>query len=134
MFYKPFILTFMLTKMFDATKFSPGITYDDQGILTICGRCIIEDPDKFFSPLFQWIQKYNKNRLTLEIRIEYLNTGSTKQILTLLKMMKANPHITDKYVKWYYEPDDEDMEDLGKDYESIVHIPFGFYELNEEAV
>ena len=66
--------------------------------------------------------------------MEYMNTSSSKQVFVILKSIKENYHIKDVYIKWYYESDDEDMLEMGKDYESMVHIPIDFYEYSDNAV
>ena len=35
-------------------------------------------------------------------------------------------------INWYYEDDDEDSHDLGREFESIINIPFTFHVLSEE--
>ena len=34
-------------------------------------------------------------------------------------------------VHWYYETDDEDMEEAGEDYQAIVELPFCMIEVEE---
>ena len=35
------------------------------------------------------------------------------------------------HVNWYFETDDEDMEEAGEDYEAIVDLPFKIIEVEE---
>jgi hypothetical protein len=67
------------------------------------------------------------------IKLEYINTSSSKQIFNLLKLIHENSTILDVNVQWYYEEGDEDTYELGKDIESEIRIPFEFLEYAETA-
>lgn len=118
----------------EATKISPRVVLDPNGEMLIQGRSIIEDTTVFYKPIIDWVKNVTCPQITLIVKLEYMNTSSSKQLLTVLKSLASNSSIRTIYVKWYYEEDDEDMLDLGKDYESLIHIPFDFYELTGEAV
>lgn len=116
------------------TKSSPRIELNPEGEIIIHGRSIIEDTYTFYKPILEWIRDTTCETMTVEVRLEYMNTSSSKQLLNILKTVAGNPHFNSIYVKWYYEEDDEDMLDLGKDYESLIHIPFDFYEYSGEPL
>ena len=69
----------------------------------------------------------------MNVQLEYFNTSSSKCILDVFKKLegihKSNNEVI---INWYYEEDDEDMLDMGKDYESLIRIPFDFFELSSE--
>lgn len=123
----------MSTIIIEATKSTPRVELNPHGELIIQGRSIIEDTVVFYKPLIDWAKTVDCREITVVVKLEYMNTSSSKQILTILKAVASNHNINTIYVKWFYEEDDEDMLDLGKDYESIIHIPFDFYELSTEA-
>jgi hypothetical protein len=50
-------------------------------------------------------------------------------MLILFKSIKKHYNSTNILINWYYETDDEDMLDLGKDIESLINVPVDFYEL-----
>ena len=78
-----------------------------------------------------WIKNCQSKKFTLEIKLEYVNTSSTKVLLDFMKSIKDFYNSSNIFINWYYESDDEDMFDLGKDFESIICIPIDFYELCE---
>lgn len=123
----------MKNSIIEATQFSPKVEMNPEGELTISGRCIMEDTIKFFTPVIEWIDKLSCSELVIEIRLEYMNTSSSKQVLNMIKAVVANPLIRTTYIKWFYEADDEDMLDIGRDFESLIHVPFDFYEMSGEA-
>jgi hypothetical protein len=121
----------MSTTIIEATKTSPRVELNPYGKFILEGRSIVEDTVTFYQPIIDWVEKAACEEMNVEIRMEYLNTSSTRQLLALLKAVAANPHFSSVNVKWYYEEDDEDILDLGKDYESLIHIPFEFQVTSE---
>ena len=95
------------------------------GVLSLAGRSIPENSIEFYKPLLSWIEEYKSSQAeqtTLQIKLEYFNTSSSKCLLDLFKKLES---IGGKStVEWFYENDDEDMLEAGEDYEAIVHIPF----------
>lgn len=117
----------------EATKNSPMVELNPEGIMIIQGRSIIEDTISFYNPIIDWVKQCSSKKFTLEVRLEYMNTSSSKQVFTILKTIKDNFSVKDVYIKWYYEEDDEDMLDTGKDFESLIRIPIDFYEYSDHA-
>ncbi len=122
-----------MNTIIEATKSSPKVELNPEGSMIISGRSIIEDTIVFFRPIIEWVKEAKCSQITIEVRMEYMNSSSSKQMLNVLKAVASNPNIRTIYVKWFYENDDEDMLELGKDYESLIHIPFDFYEYYEAA-
>lgn len=123
----------MKSTIIEASKSSPYVELNPQGSIVIQGRSIIEDTVIFFKPIIDWVKQATCISMTMEVRMEYMNTSSSKQLLDILRAVASNPNFSSVYIKWYYEEDDEDMLDLGRDYESLIHIPFDFYEYSGEA-
>ena len=116
---------------------SPQIDFNpDTGLLKIEGRSIPENPVKFYQPIEDWVCEFiatNPKELTLYIHLDYLNTHSTECLLILMKKLEAYYKTSKNNVKvsWNFDEDDEDMESLGEDLESIAHIPFEYKEILE---
>ncbi|MBM3427580.1 MAG: DUF1987 domain-containing protein [Bacteroidetes bacterium] len=105
---------------------TPEISFDSTtGILSISGRSIPENSIEFYKPMLAWMEEYATSKpenTTLQIKLEYFNTSSSKCLLDIFKKLES---IGGKCnVEWYYEQDDEDMLEAGEDYEAIVHVPF----------
>jgi len=118
----------------DNTPKTPEIDFDAQkGILKISGRAIPENPEELFSGVIEWVQEYFKSPqelTTVEIQLEYINSGSSKFILELLHLLQEMHNSGKKCkVKWYYEEDDEAVLELGKHYQSILNLDFNLIEL-----
>lgn len=118
------------------TTKTPSVSFDATlGTLELKGRSIPENSVEFYTSLLNWISAYSaspKETTTVEIKLEYFNTSSSKCILDLFKQLeRLNGKVTEVKVNWYYEKDDEDMEEAGEDYQAIINIPFQMIEVEE---
>jgi hypothetical protein len=103
----------------------------NEGEMHMEGRSIPENPSEFYKPLIQWLLEYfnNPRPLTVfEFRLEYINSGSSKSLLELLRLIK-DEYVNGKpiVIKWHYEEDDESVQELGEHYQYTLKIPFEFY-------
>ncbi|HOG72104.1 MAG TPA: DUF1987 domain-containing protein [Tenuifilaceae bacterium] len=114
------------------TSKTPQIDFKP-GMLQVSGRSIPEDAVEFFQPVIGWLEEYLKSPepLTrLNLRMEYINSGSNRFIFNLIKMLD------DAYLKghsvlvnWYYEEDDDTIRNLGRDFQALVKVPFKMVEI-----
>lgn len=115
---------------------TPTVNFDGvQGSLELKGRSIPENSVEFYHPLNEWIDKYGQNtkdKTIIDIKLEYFNTSSSKCILDIFKKLEVmNGEGTEVQVNWYFEEDDEDMEEAGQDYQAIIGLPFNMVEVEE---
>jgi hypothetical protein len=121
----------MLDLLIERTSNTPKIDFKvNEGLLTIEGRSIPENPAEFFKPIINWVADYfaiTKIKTELVIKLEYINSGSSKSLLEFLRRFKdesAKGH--ECVIKWYYEEDDESVQELGEHYQHTLKIPFEF--------
>jgi Domain of unknown function (DUF1987). len=124
----------MLDLFIDKTSSTPNISFNaNSGVLKIEGRSIMEDAATFYAPILTWLSLYVKEpqELTVfDIKLEYINSGSSKAILTLLKTIKRVQSLDNAYkINWYYEEDDEAIRDLGWYLGSMLNAPFELIEI-----
>lgn len=115
---------------------TPAINFDAKsGVLLLKGRSIPENSIEFYKPLNDWLDLYVEKPLdetTIDMKLEYFNTSSSKCILDLLKRLeKINQAGSKVSVNWYFESEDEDMEEAGEDYQAIIKLPFKMIEVEE---
>lgn len=115
---------------------TPTVKFDyENGVLELKGRSIPENSIEFYKPLNDWIDAYAtspKPHTIVDVKLEYFNTSSSKCILDLFKQLeKLNSGNTEVKVNWYFEEDDEDMEEAGEDYQAIINLPFKMIEVEE---
>ncbi|MBL4577695.1 MAG: DUF1987 domain-containing protein [Flavobacteriales bacterium] len=99
----------------------------DTGVLEIEGKSIPERTSEFYDPVLAWIDEYLKSpkeETTLNIKLEYCNSSSTRYLMDILErfesMFKEGKKVV---INWHYEEDDEDMFDLGQSYSIPLTVP-----------
>lgn len=113
------------------TQETPEVMFDKQaGVFSISGKSLPEDVKEFYNPLIEWIENYSNEpnpETNLKVKMEYFNTASSKMLLEIFELFKNLHDSGNKVtVDWYYQEDDEDMQDAGEDYADIVELPFNF--------
>lgn len=115
---------------------TPTVEFDGStGMLVLKGRSIPENSIEFYKPLIDWLDGYLRApqpKTTLKVQLEYFNTSSSKCILDVFKrleMLRAAGQEVE--VLWHYEADDEDMLEVGEDYQAIINVPFRMIEVQE---
>ena len=112
----------------EATHKTPKVYLDPANDhFEVSGRSIPEDSVGFYKKILDWIDAYAespKEHTEFKFELEYFNTSSSKNILELLKKLE-NIHENGNSVKilWYYDEDDEDMEETGQDYQALLSVP-----------
>jgi hypothetical protein len=110
---------------------TPKIILDkEKNKFEISGISLPEDVFEFYAPVFKWIEEYVKKpnqKTELIIKFNYFNTSSSKIILEILnKLDELKKKGFDVTISWYYLEMDEDMLSTGKEFESMLTIPFTF--------
>lgn len=99
-----------------------------EGLLKIEGRSIPEDPGDVYDKIIDLLEKYFENPrdvTRVDIKLEYINSGSSKYMLELLRIIKTNyDEGNDCIINWYYEEDDESIYELGQHYQNTIQVPF----------
>lgn len=108
---------------------TPKIVFDPSNdIFEISGRSLPEDAAMFYEPIIEWLQNYAKepNELTeMHVKLNYFNTASSKLILDILMILEEMVEDDKKcIVKWFYDEEDEDMEEAGEEYSELIEVPF----------
>jgi SiaC family regulatory phosphoprotein len=112
------------------TKVSPRIIMDpEKGEFSFVGRSIPADPSTLFTPVDKWVQQFASEftgkSVTLDVKLDHLNTGSVRSMLTILTrfiMMKEKG--VEVIINWHHEDDDDDIRDKGEEMSLIVEHPF----------
>jgi hypothetical protein len=108
------------------SKNIPRITYDtEEDVLNVTGRSIAERPEVVYKPLEEWIKMHLSrfNKLRMVIFLEYINSGSSKALRDVLRMVSSyqSPHYKIR-ITWLYEEDDESMRELGEHYRDAAGV------------
>ena len=116
----------------EGTRKTPFVSMNADGIFRIEGRSIPEDASLFFDGIVEWLERYlssPKTQTQVDIALEYLNSGTSKFILQILKMLKDTSSPGHKLiVNWFYEEGDDDILERGEYYASILDIKINYIE------
>jgi hypothetical protein len=114
----------------EQTAKTPLVNFDPStGNFEIKGKSIPENSLVFYKPVFAWLDEYvlaPAPSTVLNIQLDYFNTSSSKCILDLFKIIEnifknSKGEIT---INWLYDENDEDMQEAGEDYQSLIKSPF----------
>jgi hypothetical protein len=115
----------------EGTNRTPFVSLDPSGKFKIRGRSIHENPSKFFDPLVEWVKLFltiRQDKIIFDIELEYFNSGSTRYILEILRLIRESSEENGLIVNWYFEDGDDDLFERGQYYESILNLRFNFIE------
>lgn len=113
----------------EATPKTPKLDFNpESNTFVISGRSIPENSIEFYKPLLDWLEKYINNpkkSINFEVKLEYFNTSSSKCLVEIFrkfeKIHQAGHALT---IEWYYDEEDEDMQESGEDFKDIIKVPF----------
>ena len=109
----------------------PTIILDkDRATFEITGQSLPEEAISFYTPVIDWFEEYIKDALPktiLVLKLDYCNSSSTKAIADVMEVLEDHSKNGGKVeVQWFYMEDDDDMLDVGKEFQEIIKIPFTF--------
>jgi hypothetical protein len=113
---------------FPATNSTPFVSFVDNNRLVISGRSISENEITFYKPLTAWASMLQLKILEVDVNLEYVNSGSSKKLFQLMKVMDNNPDIKTLIINWYYDEGDDDALLKGQVFqESLKKAVFQFH-------
>ncbi|MBE0677243.1 MAG: DUF1987 domain-containing protein [Bacteroidales bacterium] len=118
------------------TSKTPSVYFDpESGLFEIKGKSIPENSTGFYGPLFEYLERYSASpadRTVLEVKLEFFNTSSSNRIHSLFKRFeRIYLGNRDVLIRWFCENGDENMRDAGKDFRTILQVPFEIIEVDE---
>ena len=116
-----------------ATKSTPGIDFNTvANTLLIEGESYPEDAAKFYNPILRWVRDFLDQAcgvVVLESRIVYLNTSSSKCMMSLLDLLEdAHKRGGDICVNWYYDAENDMALECATEFKEDLCLPFNIVE------
>ncbi len=113
------------------TKYTMEVNFNkDTGILEMEGSSYPENALDFFGPIIDWIKDYISEiskPIILNIRLNYLNTSSTKCILDSFEILEQYFQSGgDVKINWFYAEDDEDIKETGEELGEDFSFPIEY--------
>ena len=110
----------------EATKMTPQIELDpDKKVYSLTGNSRPENPMQFYKQMFDWLNSYFESateKMTFEVRMDYFNTSTSKILLDLFELFEKHADSKDIHVIWYYQSDDEEMQEAGEELLDLVEL------------
>jgi hypothetical protein len=110
----------------EATKMTPQIELDpDKKVYSLTGNSRPENPMQFYKPMFDWLNSYFESateKMTFEVKMDYFNTSTSKILLDLFELFEKYAESKDIHVIWYYQSDDEEMQEAGEELLDLVEL------------
>ena|ERR1700752_913243 len=114
----------------EQTPKTPFVSFDpSSGNFEMRGKSIPENSVQFYQPIYAWLDTYieaSAKKTTLKIQLDYFNTSSSKCLADLFKKLEliSKNGKGEVSINWLHDENDEDMQEAGEDYQSIIKIPF----------
>jgi hypothetical protein len=120
-----------------ATKNTPEIILNPEGIILIKGRSIHENVTDFFEPVEDWISAYitvPAEITSVDMNLEYFNSASAKVFIHILQKITYVKLKHKKFIfNWYYEEGDDDILERGEYFASVLDVMFNFIKLKQSS-
>jgi len=120
------------------TDKTPEVLLNPEGIIKIKGRCLILNKTKVAEEIMSWIKEYLDNpaeETTVIIGFEYLNSFGASILISMLReFSKVILKRKKLVIRWYYEGDDDDLLERGKQVSSSLSIPFEYILTDDIAI
>jgi SiaC family regulatory phosphoprotein len=121
------------------TKYTVKVDFDPEtGILELEGASYPENASEFYQPIFNWINRYItdvKKNILLNLRLNYLNTSSTKCMLDILDLLEEYYEVGGEVtINWYYAEGDEDILETGEEFAEDSKVPMNLIPYKEDEV
>ncbi|KAF5069337.1 hypothetical protein DSECCO2_233770 [anaerobic digester metagenome] len=123
----------------EPTEFTPSILFDpNNSVFEITGFSRPENVIGFYRPILKWLEEFNdnllsintdykKSQLTINLKMTYFNSASSKFLLDiLLEFMKFHSKGNKVDINWYYEEGDDEIQESGEEMSDMIGYPFNF--------
>ena len=112
---------------FQGTDETPEVLMDpENNKFEITGFSMPEDVHAFYDPILEWMGNYVKQpnpSSKFVFKLTFVNSASAKQFYVLFKKInELFEHEHDAKVEWYYTRDDEDIRELGEEFQSNINV------------
>lgn len=102
----------------EETKYTPAISLDVNGTISIVGKSYPENTFEFYAPVMEWLSAYfeeGNKKLTLNMEITYFNSSSSKLFFDMFDLLDENNN-DELVINWIYDEDNESALEAGEDF------------------
>jgi len=102
------------------TKYTPEISMDQSGVITITGKSYPENTFEFYQPVLDWLTLFFKEKpsdsLTVNLELLYFNSSSSKLFFDFFDILSDNNDDCTIVIHWIYDEENESAEEAGEDF------------------
>jgi len=99
-------------------------------LFKISGRSIPDDCDIYYYPVIRYLETFSKNAdcfptnktIHFEFNFIYYNSTTIRYLNTIMQNLQKIAETNKILVKWYYDDDDEFLEEAGKYFQELFPI------------
>ncbi len=105
----------------EATKYTPEISLDASGVISLCGKSYPENTFEFYEPVMNWLKEYfgsdaSPKKVTVNMEITYFNSSSSKLFFDFFDLLDESNGAFDITVNWIYDEENESAMEAGEDF------------------
>ena len=102
------------------TKYTPEITLNTSGTITLVGKSYPENTFEFYAPMMDWIKEYfeisAQDLTTVNLEITYFNSSSSKLFFDFFDLLEEASNDNTIKINWIYDEENESAEEAGEDF------------------
>ena len=111
------------------TESTPNVDFDIlSSFYEIRGKSVPLKTSEFYQPIINWLKGFSddiKDGSIVKIDLEYFNSESYKWLIQIFRIFERSNKMGAKItVEWFFDEGDEEIKDLGKEFEQIIDLPF----------
>ena len=104
----------------EATKYTPEISLDSSGIISLVGKSYPENTFEFYAPMMKWLEEYfeetSVDKTVINMEIIYFNSSSSKLFFDFFDLLEENTEEHDIEINWIYDEENESAQEAGEDF------------------
>jgi hypothetical protein len=104
----------------EETKYTPKITLDAGGTITLVGKSYPENTFEFYASMMEWVKEYfdgnAADTTTVNLEITYFNSSSSKLFFDFFDLLEESSEDNTIKINWIYDADNESAEEAGEDF------------------
>jgi hypothetical protein len=104
----------------EETKYTPKITLDSTGVISLIGKSYPENTFEFYAPMMDWIKEYFETSAapttTINMEITYFNSSSSKLFFDFFDILEENNDEHDIVINWIFDEENESAQEAGEDF------------------
>lgn len=103
----------------EATKYTPEISLDTKGLISLVGKSYPENTFEFYKPVMEWLENYFENpaaKTVVNMEIIYFNSSSSKLFFDFFDLLEESIGDNDIEINWVYDVENESAQEAGEDF------------------